>query len=190
MQLKKTVAAVVLGLGFAAFAQAADKLGTLDGTNKLFGDVWIDEKGAFESEWIFDVATALKGDLLFWDIKFGPGNGSPSNPHNMLDNTDLWVYVYKGDVATGTLVFGEQAVLGLTSTGAERLIVEARFPLDSPIPDYYTLLVTGTAIGSQGGGYNFVLTAGVVPEPAEYAMLLAGLGVVGMVARRRKMNVN
>jgi hypothetical protein len=29
-----------------------------------------------------------------------------------------------------------------------------------------------------------------VPEPAEYAMLLAGLGLVGMVVRRRKINVN
>ncbi|MDR1854328.1 MAG: FxDxF family PEP-CTERM protein [Azoarcus sp.] len=33
------------------------------------------------------------------------------------------------------------------------------------------------------------ITAVPVPEPETYAMLLAGLGIVGMVARRRRNRV-
>lgn len=46
---------------------------------------------------------------------------------------------------------------------------------------------TGNAISaSYSGGINVMPTA--VPEPESYALLLAGLGVVAFVARRRKMN--
>ena len=35
---------------------------------------------------------------------------------------------------------------------------------------------------------TFTATVGAVPEPETYAMMLAGLGLVGLVARRRKEN--
>jgi len=50
----------------------------------------------------------------------------------------------------------------------------------------YHLNVSGTASG-KGGLYNGVMsiTAAPVPEPESYAMLLAGLGLMGGIARRR-----
>jgi hypothetical protein len=41
---------------------------------------------------------------------------------------------------------------------------------------------------SYGGGLTLTAVA-AVPEPETYAMLLAGLGVIGAIARRRKAAV-
>ncbi|HEX2009841.1 MAG TPA: FxDxF family PEP-CTERM protein [Roseateles sp.] len=49
---------------------------------------------------------------------------------------------------------------------------------------YYS--VFGLATGSAAYAISSAATAVPVPEPETYAMLLAGLGVVGFVARRRK----
>lgn len=49
----------------------------------------------------------------------------------------------------------------------------------------YYLNVSGIANGSQGGLYNGAISVTAVPEPETYAMLLAGLGVMGFIARRR-----
>lgn len=54
----------------------------------------------------------------------------------------------------------------------------------SDIPGSYQLLVQGTG----GGAYAGNLTVTPVPEPETYAMLLAGLGLIGFTARRRKNN--
>lgn len=50
----------------------------------------------------------------------------------------------------------------------------------------YYFKVTGNANGSAGGVYVFSVATLPVPEPETYAMLLAGLGLLGAVARRRK----
>ena len=52
-------------------------------------------------------------------------------------------------------------------------------------PGQYDLQLNGQVLGSVGGSYGGTIQAGVVPEPETYAMLLAGLGLVGLIARRR-----
>lgn len=51
-------------------------------------------------------------------------------------------------------------------------------------PGAYHVLVSGVANGSDGGVYALALVSGV-PEPETLAMMLAGLGLVGVVVRRR-----
>ena len=49
----------------------------------------------------------------------------------------------------------------------------------------YFYRVTGTVTGTSGGSYLLSSAMMPIPEPGTYALLLAGLGVMGFVARRR-----
>lgn len=51
----------------------------------------------------------------------------------------------------------------------------------------YYLSVFGVTTGLYGGGYSGGISVTPVPEPETFAMLLAGLGVMGAIARRRKI---
>jgi opacity protein-like surface antigen len=48
--------------------------------------------------------------------------------------------------------------------------------------------ITLTVVGSSGGNasYSGTINLAVVPEPETYALLLAGLGVVGFIGRRKR----
>ena len=48
----------------------------------------------------------------------------------------------------------------------------------------YILKVSGAVSGIAGGGYVAQIAA--VPEPSEYLMMLAGLGIVGYAVRRKR----
>lgn len=52
----------------------------------------------------------------------------------------------------------------------------------------YYVQVGGTVVGNGGGSYgtDLAISMAPVPEPETYAMMLAGLGLVGFVARRKK----
>lgn len=57
-------------------------------------------------------------------------------------------------------------------------------------PGNYSLNVAGSKINAtQSGGYSGTVTVSAVPEPETYGMLLAGLGLIGFTARRRKRNI-
>ena len=58
----------------------------------------------------------------------------------------------------------------------------------------YFVEVSGYGAGSKGGAYSFTASAVPVPEPETWAMLVAGLGLVGLQLRRRtntgKISIN
>lgn len=58
-------------------------------------------------------------------------------------------------------------------------------PSDIGSPGFYQFVVSGTTAGSSGGIYAGALTAQPIPEADAYAMMLAGLGLIGMMVRSR-----
>ena len=78
--------------------------------------------------------------------------------------------------ATHTLI--ESTTLTFSTNGSQNQGEFHGFLENSPSISYFTM--TGAYIGAA----NFTVQA--VPEPETYAMLLAGLGLLGVAARRRK----
>ncbi len=61
-----------------------------------------------------------------------------------------------------------------------------KFDMSSNTGGGFYLFITGVApIGTVGSLYSGSITVAAVPEPESYAMLLAGLGVMGAIAVRR-----
>jgi hypothetical protein len=91
------------------------------------------------------------------------------------------------------LTYGDQTFAGTVRTqysSGTPVSIAALGP-QSVMPGNWVLSVTGDAYGSAmnrefdvGNPGQFILAA--VPEPETYAMLLAGLGVIGAIARRRR----
>ncbi len=121
----------------------------------------------------FDLLTAssLSGDLTF------SGYGGMQGP----DSLDMLIYLTEG---AGSLSSSAKvaSVAGHEMPGA--LVWD--FSFNNVASGTYKLWYSGftndTAIASLGGTFN--VTA--VPEPESYAMLMAGLGVLGFMARRKK----
>ena len=51
----------------------------------------------------------------------------------------------------------------------------------------YYVAVTGTVVAQAAGAYRGGIAVSAVPEPATYGMLLGGLALVGIAARRRAL---
>lgn len=68
-------------------------------------------------------------------------------------------------------------------------LIRASFGFKNLAAGDYTITLLGHAAGKAGGSYYGDLgVTGAVPEPESMALALAGLGVIGMLARRRKGN--
>lgn len=125
--------------------------------------------GPFSDIFTFTLPTA--GSVGFSVINF-PVTGffnSILTSASLFSNTD------------GTLFNADDKLIG-GATVSNNKITFASAPLGS---GSYYLNVSGIANGPQGGLYNGAVSVTAVPEPETYAMLLAGLGVMGFIARRR-----
>lgn len=99
-----------------------------------------------------------------------------------------------GLASDGTPTVGAISNLTLdlyAGSGAAGSALETRLSADGSLIDLATVLasgdysarISGLVGGEVGGGFQFSIAA--VPEPAEWMMLLAGLVVVGFMARRK-----
>ncbi|MDC8774168.1 FxDxF family PEP-CTERM protein [Paucibacter sp. hw8] len=97
---------------------------------------------------------------------------APPTTFANLINASLTLWDVTNNVVVGTVNFDSTAVtkdFGSLAAGSYKYAVSAQ--------------VAANAIG---GSYLVTSSVTPVPEPSTYALLLAGLGAIGFVARRRK----
>jgi hypothetical protein len=173
---KSLIAAVVLataslgsGAAFAQDISTPPQALNLVGTSAFFGDSFdIDQADqTFSDQFTFSVTGDLPSNLdaIVSSISRSAAVG--------LDITGLSLYSGAGaQLATGTSM----------STGAIDVWTVRADSLE--VGSYY-LQVSGTMVSDTSGAFGGAVMLQPVPEPATYGMMLAGLGLVGFMARRR-----
>jgi hypothetical protein len=185
------VASMIMGAGvFASSAYAANVAETANATltnngvgglRTLVGNAWDAENSGntFTDKFLF----TLTGNYN--------GSGTLSSTFESTSPVqDLLISSYslvKYDPVTDTILntYAGYNVLGVPGTGTEDYW---KFTTTGLTAGSYYIAVNGVIQGAGGGTYtsnvNFALAP--VPEPETYAMMAAGLGLLGFMARRRK----
>ncbi|SEP35797.1 FxDxF family PEP-CTERM protein [Nitrosovibrio sp. Nv6] len=175
------LAAALAGMSVGAYAQTQEDLGRIDFSSPAaFNSVVAPTTTGFSDIFTFTVAEPNLGvSASVVDI---PLSVSGFTFDTALATMSL---VYAG--ADNTIGGGDDTVLQsvvLPSPGnsEDNLNLTWETPIVSGM---HYLNVTGVTGGTEGGIYAGAIAA--VPEPETYAMLLAGLGLMGAVVRRRGM---
>lgn len=173
MQLKtvsKVAAACALLWGAAFHAQASTyNLGTVSTGAPLSFNAAVTSAGPFSDIFTFTLPAALSTGFSLLNFPVGSLFNSMLTSATLFRNTDGVLFNADDTMVRSGVV---------TPTGIS-------FTNGASAAGTYYLNVTGISTGSQGGLYNGAISVAAVPEPETYAMLLAGLGVMGFIARRR-----
>lgn len=144
------------------------------GGNTYFGT-------SFYDDYQFTVAPGFANSLTS-TINFG----------NFFGISGLQARLYTGHThQTGTVVPGTliQAWGNTMNAGSFDVTNVVLGPVAILNAGNYTLQIRGVATGLAGGTYSGVFQITAIPEADTYAMLIAGLGVMGFVARRKANKV-
>ena len=140
--------------------------------------------------------TVLATDTFYDDYAFQVAGSSFSaitatiDLGSVFDISNLQVRLYQGTLQTtttgvvGPALMAAWSALALTAQGSGSGDVQVIAPINLA-PGSYLLEVRGNIVGSSGGSYAGAMNLAPVPEPASVALMLAGFGVLGFVARRR-----
>jgi hypothetical protein len=161
MKIKALIAASAIALASVSSGATTFNLGSLPtGETLLSADVVVVPKGSFLDTYSFTLNLGSGIDAAVGVLNFGKTYrvDLSSFSYTLYDNTN-------NILGTATDDFG--------------------FSVASLSSGSYHLNVSGNAVGTSGGKYQGAITVTPVPEPESYAMLLAGLGLMGAIARRR-----
>lgn len=167
------VAVAVLVLSTGAHADATFDLGTVEGTLPVGNTVLA---GSFTDTYNFSVASLSEVTAILLNTSYlieppGLSLGKIGFFAASLDGVPLTL-----SIATTTIAPGVE------------MLVQKIFA-SSPIPmgtvSTHTLTVAGIG-DAPSAAYTGSLTVTAVPEPETYALMLAGLGAIGCLARRRR----
>ena len=182
------LAALSLAAAFAFPAHAADVALSADNQWNPFsvaGDLepslaWIDDSGS-PLGFDFSIGAGFVGTLTIVDAVFGGDTFKITNFGNLLGSTSSVPLADIGSAVDHGYDFD--------AAFADSSFSSAVFTLGAGIYRIggfldQSLLLDGLRLDSTAGALR--LSVAPIPEPSTYAILLAGLGVVGLVARRRR----
>jgi len=160
MKLRHIAVAAVMAVSGSAFAVGPGPLGPIDNTPIVIGNIV--SPGIFQDLYTFSIVNP--GDL-----------GGSVTATNFASYNILGLAV--------SLVDSTLTQVGFDNTPSS-------FSFTGLSAGTYALNVIGFASGAKGGIYggSFVVETAPVPEPETYALMLAGLGMIGFMASRRKQS--
>jgi hypothetical protein len=167
---------LALGLGFHAASQAGSIGTSLTGTTTINA---VTANGSFEDLYNFSVS-ANAGTIL----------SSTSVTLSTYGAVVESIAVYSGTYTTASSLASATPVAvtsSATSTDLGGGVLSYTLSASSLklIADHpYTLVIEGTSKGISG--YTAIVAVSPVPEPATYALLISGLGMVGFMVNRRQ----
>jgi hypothetical protein len=175
LRMKKLATAVVLVLGSIGAAQAAQYI-----TNGTFSDP--STTSNTQTGW---TVSPLSGHAYFFS--------NNAYHEGMVGGEGLLQQTITDVVGPLTLSFDFSSNSGYQNTFFDSTLVSS---ISAPTSlTHYSIGVTGTGTdtlqfyGRNDPNYNTLMNVsltGTVPEPETYAMLLAGLGLIGFISYRRK----
>ena len=167
----------------ATIGNTPQVLDLTDGSG-FFGDTFaMNNNGAtFADHFTFSVegTTGMNFDAIISSISRSADTG--------LDISALSLYRVGGGTGTGGTA-GDTLVSSGKSLNTGTMDVWSLSSNNLAAGSYY-VLVSGNLVSDTSASFGGAVMLAPVPEPETYGMMLAGLGVLGFLARRRKQAAN
>ena len=174
-------ATVALGLNVSAMANTFD-LGTISGTQTIEATT---APGAFSDFYTFTSGLAGPAGTAATTVSFDVYGAT-------VTGSVMYAGTYTSASELGSAVSISAPTKIITASSGSATVTTLASSANLLSGAAYTFQISGNSLGA--AGYTGIIaltnlpTVPAVPEPETYAMLLAGIGMMGMIARRRQKN--